>query len=360
MARRRKDVTVRIPVEELQRFVATIFERAGLTPEDAAISAEILVAADVRGFDSHGIARLDYYVRRLEAGAINVRPHFRAIAETPSTVAFDADNGMGFPSAYRAMRRCLEKARESGICLATVRRSNHYGIAGYYATMALEEPGMIGVSMTNATPLVVPPHAQDAYLSTAPIAFAIPAGKERPLVFDGATSTVAWGKIEIARRNRELIPLGWALDAEGRPTTDPFAARYLTPLGAFPELRSHKGYALALLVEVLCGQLAGGPWAKYVGGSRSETIGPSGTGYAFLAIRVDVFRPLEEFLAEMDDMLGQLRRAKPAEGAERVLVPGDLEFETEQERRAHGIPVHPEVLERLLEIARKYDVALPL
>ncbi|MCS7051451.1 MAG: Ldh family oxidoreductase [Thermomicrobium sp.] len=209
-------MSVRIHVEELQRFVTAVFERAGLTPEDAAISAEILVAADVRGFDSHGVARLDYYVNRLEAGAINVRPHFRAVAETPSTVVFDADNGMGFTSGYRAMRRCLEKARESGICLATVRRSNHYGIAGYYATMALEEPGMIGVSMTNATPLVVPPHAQEAYLSTAPLAFAIPAGKERPLVFDGATSTVAWGKIEIARRNREPIPLGWALDAEER------------------------------------------------------------------------------------------------------------------------------------------------
>lgn len=352
-------MAVRIPVEELQRFVTAVFTRAGLTDEDAAISAEILLAADVRGFDSHGIARLGYYVRRLEGGAINLRPHFRAVAETPSTVVFDADNGMGFPSAYRAMRRCLEKARENGLCLATVRNSNHYGIAGYYATMALEEPGMIGVSMTNATPLVVPPYARDPYLSTAPIAFAIPAGKERPLVFDGATSTVAWGKIEIARRNREPIPLGWALDAEGKPTSDPFAAVSLTPLGAFPELRSHKGYALALLVEVLCGQLAGGVWAKYVGGSRSQSLGPSQTGHAFLAIRIDAFRPLDEFLADMDDMLGELRRARPIEGAERVLVPGDLEYETELERRANGIPVHPEVLPELREIARRYEVPFP-
>jgi LDH2 family malate/lactate/ureidoglycolate dehydrogenase len=352
-------VTVRIPVEELQRFVTTVFIRAGLPEEDAAISAEILLAADLRGFDSHGVARLDYYVNRLAAGAINVRPQMRVVAETPATVAFDADNGIGFVAGYRAMRRCIEKARETGLCLATVRRSNHYGIAGYYATMALEEPGMIGVSMTNATPLVVPPFARDAYLSTAPIAFAIPAGKERPLVFDGATSTVAWGKIEIARRKREPIPLGWALDADGKPTTDPLAARYLTPLGAFPELRSHKGYALALLVEVLCGQLAGGVWAKYVGGSRSQTLGPSGTGHAFMAIRVDVFRPLEEFLADMDDMLGELRRAQPAEGAERVLVPGDLEYETERERRATGIPLHPEVLEKIRTIAEQYGIPAP-
>ncbi len=352
-------MTVRIPAEDLQRFVTTVFMRAGLPEEDAAISAEILVAADLRGFDSHGVARLDYYVSRLEAGVVNLRPNFRVVAESAATIAFDADNGMGFPSGYRAMRRCIEKAKEVGMCLATVRRSNHYGIAGYYATMALEEPGMIGVSMTNATPLVVPPFARDAYLSTAPIAFAIPAGKERQLVFDGATSTVAWGKIEIARRTRQPIPLGWALDAEGKPTTDPFAARYLTPLGAFPELRSHKGYALALLVETLCGQLAGGVWAKYVGGSRSQTIGPSGTGHAFMAIRIDVFRPLEEFLADMDDMLGELRRARPAEGAERVLVPGDLEYETEQERRANGIPVHPEVLAKLREIAYRYEVPFP-
>src|SRR5690606_1397669 len=171
--------------------------------------------------------------------------------------------------AYRAMQRCVEKAQEIGFCMATVRHSNHFGIAGYYAMMALEA-GLCGIAMTNATPLVVPTFAREAYLSTAPIAAAIPAGKERPIVLDMATSTVAWGKIGIARRAEEPIPEGGAVDADGQPTTDPFQAVALTPLGATRELGSQKGYGLALLIEVLCGQLAGAAWGRYVAGSRTE------------------------------------------------------------------------------------------
>ncbi len=349
---------VRLPVSTLQRFVTDLFLRLGLTEEEATISADVLLAADIRGLDSHGLARIPMYVNRIRSGLVNLRPNFRVIAETLATIAFDADNGMGHPAAYRAMRRCIEKAKETGLCMATVRQSNHFGIAGYYATMALEEPGLCGVAMSNATPLVVPTNAREPYLSTAPIAVAIPAGKERPFVLDMATSTVAWGKIEIAQREEKPIPAGWALDRDGKVTTDPFAAVALTPLGAFPELRSHKGYGLALFIEVLCGQLAGAAWAKYVAGSRSEPR-PSNTGHAFLAWRIDAFRPLDEFLAHMDEMLHELRTAQPVAGVERVLVPGDPEFEAEADRRANGIPVHPKVLQELRVIATELAMPVP-
>ncbi|MBX6341320.1 MAG: Ldh family oxidoreductase [Thermomicrobiaceae bacterium] len=348
----------RVDAEALERFTRDVLIGFGVSPEDAAIAAEVLVASDVRGIDSHGVPRLSYYANFLRKGLINLTPDFRVVAETPATIAFDADNGLGHPAAYRAMARCIEKAKETGLCMATVRHSNHFGIAGYYAMMALRE-GLCGVAMTNATPLVVPTYAREPYLSTAPIAVAIPAGKERPIVLDMATSTVAWGKIEIARREEKPIPAGWALDADGRVTTDPFAAVALTPLGGTRELGSHKGYGLALFVEVLCGQLAGAAWGRYVAGSRTVPPRPSNIGHAFMAWRIDAFRPVEEFLADMDQMLAELRGADPAEGAPRVYVPGDPEDLAEADRRVNGIPLHPKVLAELRALGEEVGVPAP-
>jgi L-2-hydroxycarboxylate dehydrogenase (NAD+) len=348
----------RIPAEVLERFTADVLVALGVSREEADLTAEILICSDVRGIDSHGVPRLGSYVNRIRAGLINLRPEFRVVTETASTVAFDADNGLGHPASYRAMTRCIEKARESGLCIATVRHSNHFGIAGYYAEMALRD-GLCGVAMTNATPLVVPTFARERYLSTAPIAVAIPAGKERPILFDAATSTVAWGKIEIARRQGKPIPEGWALDEAGRMTTDPHKAVSLTPLGATRDLGSHKGFGLGLFIEVLCGQLAGAAWGRYVSGSRADEPKPSNTGHAFMAWRIDAFRPVDEFLADIDQMLSELRALEPAEGATRVLVPGDPEFEAEADRRANGVPVHPSVVEDLRRIGREAGVEVP-
>lgn len=348
----------RIDAAALERFTADVLAGFGLSREEAEISAAVLLASDIRGIDSHGVPRLRGYCHRLRDGLINVRPNFQVVTETPATIAFDADNGMGHPAAYRAMRRCIEKATETGLCMATVRHSNHFGIAGYYAMLALEE-GLCGLAMTNATPLVVPPFFKEPYLSTAPIAVAIPAGKERPIVIDMATSTVAWGKVEMARRDEKPIPAGWALDAEARVTTDPFAATWLTPLGATRELGSHKGYSLALFVEVLCGPLAGSAWARYVGGSRSDPPHPSNTGHAFMAWRIDAFRPEEEFRTELDQMLAELRGAEPAEDQPRVYVPGDPEEIAELDRLANGIPVHPKVVEELRALGAEVGVPVP-
>lgn len=348
----------RIDAGVLQRFTADVLVGCGLSREDAQCTAEVLLASDIRGIDSHGVPRLRGYCDRLRHGVINLHPDFRVVAETPATIAFDADNGMGHPASHKAMARCIEKAKEAGFCLATVRHSNHFGIAGYYAMMALKE-GMCGVAMTNATPLVVPTFAKEPYLSTAPIAVAIPAGKERPIVVDMATSSVAWGKIEIARRDEKPIPWGWALDAEGNITTDPFKAVSLTPLGATRDLSSHKGYGLALWVETLCGQLAGAAWSRYITGSRAVPPRPSNTGHAFMAWRIDAFRPIDEFQAEIDQMLSELRNAEPVEDQPRVYVPGDPEDIAEADRRQNGIPVHPKVVADLRALGKEIGVPAP-
>lgn len=348
----------RVDAEMLERYTMDVLVGFGLKPDDARISAEVLVASDIRGIDSHGVPRMGYYTERLRKGLINVDATLTVVTETPATVAFDANNGMGHPASYHAMERCIEKAKETGLCMATVRHSNHFGIAGYYAMMALKE-GLCGMAMTNATPLVVPTFAREPVLSTAPIAVAIPARDQRPIVIDMATSTVAWGKIEIARREGKPIPAGWAYDKEGNLTTDPFAAVALTPVGSTRELGSHKGYGLALFVEVLCGQLAGSAWSRYVAGSRVDPPRPSNTGHAFMAWRIDAFRPEEEFYDEIDSMLAELRGLEPSEGHDRVYVPGDPEDIAEADRRERGIPLHSSVIDELRRLGEEVGVSAP-
>ncbi|MEX2425441.1 MAG: Ldh family oxidoreductase, partial [Thermomicrobiaceae bacterium] len=211
----------RVSAADLEEFTFDVLSALGISSGDARIVAQVLVNSDVRGIDSHGVPRLTGYCKRIQAGAVNLTPEYSVVTETPATLAIDADNGMGPPVSKYAMQRCIEKAKETGLCMTTVRNSNHFGIAGYYAMMALEE-GLCGVAMTNATPLVVPTFAKTGYLSTAPIAVAIPAGEHEPIVIDFATSTVAWGKIEIARRSNKPIPAGWAVDKDGLVTTDPY------------------------------------------------------------------------------------------------------------------------------------------
>jgi len=349
----------RVHAEHLKQFVVDVFETLGMRPEDAHVSAEILVESDLRGIDSHGVPRMAFYVERLESGMINLAAELTAVRETAATITFDAQNGFGPPMAQRAMAQCIEKAKEAGVCLATVGHSNHFGIAGYYATMALDQPGMAGIAMTNATPLLVPTFGKVAMLSTAPIAAAFPAGVEPPFVLDAATTAVAWGKVEMARRSNKNIPRGWTIDPEGLTTTDPFAAVALSPLGGERDTSGQKGYGLSLMVEMLCSQLSGSVWSKHVTGSRAVPPRPSDTSHAFIAINIEAFRPLDEFTASVDEMLHDLRSMEPVEGQERVMVPGDPERYAYEERIEKGIPVHPEVLNDLYDVARRTGVRAP-
>jgi len=365
-----KETAVRVGAEPLRRFCIQVFERLEVPNGDARIVADVLVAADLRGIDSHGVARLRRYVNSLRSGMARPRAQERILAETPTTTVIDAGAGLGHPVSYRAMQKAILKAKEYGSGFVTVRNSNHYGIAGYYAMMALEHD-CIGMSMTNASVLVVPTFGRNAMLGTNPIAVAAPAGQERPFVLDMATSVVPRGKLEVYERLEKPIPLGWATDAAGIPTTDAGqvlqdsrqgAGGGLLPLGGAGELLSgHKGYGLALWVDVFCGVLAGAAYADLVYPRTEEGKPlPSQIGHFFGAWRVDAFRPVDEFKAAMDDLQRRLKSAPKAEGASRIYIHGEKEYEETERRLRDGIPLNPKVAADLRALGKELGITYDL
>jgi L-2-hydroxycarboxylate dehydrogenase (NAD+) len=345
----------RFPYEQLHDFSTRMFESAGLTNRNARTAATNMLIADMRGVETHGVQRLSFYLRGFATGAIDPNGLMSVVRELPSTIALDGGRGLGLVMAQEAMERCIAKAEETGICLATVRNSSHFGIAGRYALMAAER-GLCGMAMTNTSPLVVPTFARDKALGTNPIAFAAPTSRT-PFCLDMSTATVAVGKIEVAKRLGIPIPEGWAMDADGELTTDPFQASGLTPLGGSRMTSGHKGYGLGLMVEIFCGQLAGNPWSMEI--PRTHEGGDSGdTGHMFMAWRVDAFREQDAFIEEMDRMVDLLHGMEVAEvhRGQQVLVPGEPEAEAEERNRQLGVPVRRRVLEELDEEAAKLGV----
>ena len=353
----------RFPLARLGEFTAALLVGMGVAPAEARAAADLLLLADLRGVDSHGVARLPFYAARFRRGLIRADAELVLLREGPATIAFDAGDGFGLVMAPRVMQCCIAKAEETGLCLATVRHSNHFGIAGAYSLMAARR-GLSVMAMTNASPLVVPTFGAQPMLGTNPLAVAVPTsadGSTSPLVLDMSTSAVAWGKIEVARRAGAPIPLGWAVDESGAPTTDPFAARWLTPLGGVRETSGHKGYGLGTVVDVLCGPLAGAAWGTHVLGSRGPDR-PANVGHTFMAWRIDAFRDPEEFFADLAAMLAELRNTPPAPGHEAtgVMVPGDPEVRAEVLNRRLGVPVRRPVLEELRVLAGELGVPFDL
>ncbi len=363
-------MTATVRAEALKRFCSRVFETVGLPSEDAVVTANVLVAADLYGIDSHGVARLQRYVDGLREGTIAAAPAIKTVHETATTALIDGGAGLGQVVGSRAMRLAIDKAQQTGAGFVAVRNSNHYGIAGYYAMMALEHD-LIGISMTNSATQVVPTFGQDALLGTNPLSVAIPAGEERPFVLDMATSVVARGKLEIRERLGKKAPLGWAIDEKGGPTPDPGlvvknlsaqAGGGLLPLGgAGEELGGHKGYGLALLVDLLCGILPGAAYADtiYPRDEEGRPL-PANVGHFFGALRVDGFRPVDEFKATVDDLIRRVKRAPKAEGQDRIYIHGEKEFEMAEDRLKNGIPLHPTVVDTLKEIGRKQGVEYDL
>ncbi|WP_250630635.1 Ldh family oxidoreductase [Rhodoflexus caldus] len=351
------------PYESLYRFVYQVFTAIGCSEADAITAAEGLLIADLRGIDSHGVARLSGYVRLWEAGRINPKPNIRIVHQTPSTATIDGDAGLGLVVAPWAMKVAIKKAQQAGTGWVSVRNSNHFGIAGHHAMQALAYD-MIGMAMTNASPLVAPTFSLERMLGTNPIAVAIPAQEQPPFVADFATTTAANGKLEILQRKNADAPLGWVQDKAGQPTTDANALKKggaLLPLGSDREHGSHKGYCLGSIVDIFSAVLSGagyGPWAPPFVSFLPLPADPVGEGLGhFLgAMRVDAFRPAEEFKHHMDNWIGRFRNAKPAEGYERVLIPGDPEREAEAERRRSGIPLVAPVVEDLQQLAQKFAI----
>jgi LDH2 family malate/lactate/ureidoglycolate dehydrogenase len=345
----------------LRDFMVRVLENAGACPEDAQITADVLLAADMRGVESHGIIRLfPYYANRLKKGLVNPNPTLRVVSESAAVVAMDGDNGLGHPNGYRAMQHCIARANEQGAAVVTVRNSNHYGIAGYYAMMALQH-NMIGLSFTNARSLVAPTYGSTPMLGTNPIAVAAPSGRELPYVLDMATSIVPIGKITVYEKANLEIPYGWGIDSAGQVTTDPsqvFNGGALMPLGGTAEMRGYKGYGLALMVEILCGVLAGAAFGSFVDPDDRQHI--SAIGHCFIALKVDAFRPLEDFQRDMDALIGQLKGAPKAAGEDRIFIHGEKEFARVERSHRDGVPILVEVVDALIEEGRAAGVPFDL
>lgn len=349
----------------LKNFCKEVFLRMGCPEADAEQASDVLISADLRGVDSHGVARLIGYVRLWEAGRINTKPQVKVVHETPSTAVVDGDAGLGLVVAPRVMDIITEKAENVGTGWASVKNSNHYGIAGYHAMMASAKD-MIGISMTNASPLVAPTFATERMLGTNPIAVAIPANEEPTFVADFATTTAANGKLEILQRKQLEAPNGWIQDKEGQNSNNPFELKEggaLVPLGSDREHGSHKGYCLGSVVDIFSAVLSGanyGPWAPPFVSFLPLVPDPvgQGLGHFFGAMRVDAFRPAEEFKNHMDNWIRRFRNAQPVEGQESVLIPGDPEREMEALRKTEGIPLLDPVIQDLTDVGNKFELKL--
>src|SRR5438309_6953428 len=353
------------PPERLLDFTARVFEHFGVPGDDARLAATVLQSADLRAIDSHGVARLHSYFDMLQLGRIDPRPEITIVRETASTATVDGGNGLGLVVGPKANAIAMEKAVAAGSGWVSVRNTNHFGIAGYYVLQALERD-LIGWAMTNTTKLVTPLWGAERMLGTNPIAIAFPGLEEPPIVIDMATTAAAYGKIEIARRAGKAIPVGWAIDRAGASTTDPNAmidGGAMLPLGSDRDRGGHKGYGLAVMVDVLSAVLSGANWGPFAPpfALRQEiptrSVG-KGIGHFFGALRIDAFIDKDEFKRQIDDLIRTLRKTRPAPGTSGPLIPGDPERAAEAIRRREGIPLVGPVIEELHDISRQTGIPL--
>jgi L-2-hydroxycarboxylate dehydrogenase (NAD+) len=350
--------------ETLRRFSTAVFKYFNVPPEDAALASDVLAYSDEHGIDSHGIARLKTYVDLLNAGRINPCPEIKIVRGKGSVATVDGDNGLGLVVGPRCMALAMAKAREHGAGWVTVNNTNHYGAAGYYPLMALKED-LIGISMTNTTAGVVPFNGAEKMLGTNPLATAFPGLKEPPVVIDFASSSVSYGKVEIAKREGKHIPEGWCLDKNGYPTYDPaemINGGALLPLGNM-DGNGHKGYCLASMVDILTSVLSGANWGPYavpfaIHVTPSGKQVGKGIGHFFGAWDIDAFRDKQEFKQNIDQWIYAMRSTKPQPGKEKVLIPGDPEREAYFLREQKGIPLTQEVMMALNDISMLTGVPL--
>ncbi len=347
-----------IAPEAMRAFMERLFVRVGVPAADAAQAAEVLLFSDIHGIESHGIPRMRMYLNA--SGRVNLHPTITVLAEGPATLTLDGDHGLGLVVAPEAMRRCIAKAKETGWCTTTVRASNHLGALSFYPMQAVKE-GLGGLSMTNAGPLMVPTFGSIPVLGTNPFSIAFPGGDTSdPFLLDMASTAVAFGKVEIARREGKPIPPEWAYDKDGNPTTDPHQAVTLAPLGSTYAGRSQKGYGLAVAVDCFTAMLSGGTWSMRIPGRGVGEHPHPGTCHCFMAWRIDAFTDPATYRAQMDDMLATLRATPPAPGHDAVYAPGQPEFDAYRTRSVNGIPLHRSVLNDVRDLAAEYDVPYDL
>ncbi len=351
----------------LTQFTKSVFLKMGCSLEDAELASKVLVSADLRGIDSHGVARLSGYVRLWKAGRINPTPNIKIVHETPSTAVIDGDAGLGLVVAPKAMEIAMKKADLVGTGWVSVKNSNHFGIAGYHAMMGLEKD-MIGIAMTNASPLVAPTFSKERMLGTNPIAVSIPAKDQPPFVADFSTTTAANGKLEILQREDKKAPLGWVQTKTGNESENANELKQggaLLPLGSDRVHSSHKGYCLGSIVDIFSAVFSGanyGPWAPPFVSFLPLMPDPVGEGLGhFLgAMRIDAFRPADEFKQNMDTWITRFRQAKPIDPSNPVLIPGDPERIEEAKRTQIGIDLNKKVYDELLQLGEEMGIDLKI
>jgi LDH2 family malate/lactate/ureidoglycolate dehydrogenase len=343
----------------LKDFCAEAIEKQGVTPKDAEIVADTMVEADLRGVESHGVIRLAPYVRMISEGNMNPRPRLSLINETPVTAVMDADNGIGNVVCYKAANLAIQKAASSGVSVVGVKNGTHCGALAYYAMMALKH-NMISLLTLNGPPLVPAYGGVTRLFSTNPYAAAIPAGNELPVVIDMATTVVAGGKIRLKANSGEKIPLGWALNRFGEPTED---AREALENGFYAWIGGHKGYALALLADILAGVLTGGsfnvatfpPYNNAEYGSQIVR-----QGCLIIVLKIENFVPIEYFKARMDELIRDIKASELARGFERIYLPGERAFEEKERRLKMGIPISLGLWDNLMAIKKRFNLQTDL
>ncbi len=350
-------------ISYLSSVINAIFSKMGCSKDDAATITEILLKAELRNIPSHGVMRIKDYYLLWNEGRINTSPDIRIVHQTPGTAVVDGDNSFGMVGAKRSMQIAIEKAGHSGTGWVATRNSNHFGIAGYYAMMALEH-NMIGICVTNANPSVAPTFSIERMLGTNPVAFAVPAHKEHDFVADFATTPIARGKIGLAEKKGEKLPVGFVQDERGYPSDDPTVLRRggaILPLGGDRLHGSHKGYCMSSIVDILSGVISGANFGPFVPPAvsylprKDKQVG-QGTGHFFGAMRIDAFMPEAEFRDRMDEWIKIFRNGHAAEGHENVIIPGDPEREAEERISREGINLVKAVRDDLMTVAGEMGV----
>ena len=342
----------KIQPRDLEAFCMEAMRRAGLGEEDARLTARVFVTTDSWGTFTHGSRQIRGLLRNARRGRLDLKAREEVVGEGPSWAIVDARDGMPPAISHRSMQRAIRKAGESGLGYVGIRRSSHYGAAGFYANMAAEQ-NMLGLSMCNVEPCMTAPGARARVLGTNPIAYAAPAGRERTVMLDIATSAVAATKIFAAKNEGRSIPGDWLVDEEGVPTTDP--SRFPEE-GAQLPMAGHKGYGLAVLVEILTATLTGAAMLSGVNSWAQDLADPSDQGHAFMAINLGAMMPIEEFHARMDAMIAEIKSAPRVRGVEKIYLPGEMEWERRDKALAEGMAMPEDVLMSLRGLAEDMDM----
>ena len=343
---------VHVAWQPLQDFTREVFVRAGVPPKDAEIEAEVLVWANLRGIDSHGVQRIPGYVERLDTGQMNPRPNIRVVQETPATVFIEADHALGPVVTTFAMDQVIAKAQEVGIGWGFIRNTTHQGAMGYYALMAAKRD-LAGIALVCSPPNMAPFGARAPGVHNSPIAIAVPGNRRRPLILDMATSVAAGGKLDVARDKGVPIPDNWAMDRDGKPTTDPHQAAALLPAAG------HKGYGLALMFECLSSLMVGNPLLVPTLLGRDSAPAPGAQNSVVAAINIGSFTDAARYREDVDELVGALKALPKAAGFDEIFVPGEPEDRVYDNRVQHGIPMPPGTLRRLHDVAQRFEIALP-